>query len=70
MVAIMRAMYRYPQLRAEIIDVSVNTLRQWEKDGRFPRSRKIGPRAKAWAGSELKIWLEKMGIPPRIPVGV
>ena len=39
------------------IGVSWVTILRWEKQGLFPRRRKIGPRLVAWLGSEVDQWI-------------
>jgi len=39
------------------IGVSWVTILRWEKQGLFPRRRKIGPRLVAWLASEVELWI-------------
>lgn len=39
------------------IGVSWVTILRWEKQGLFPRRRKIGPRLVAWLESEVDQWV-------------
>ena len=39
------------------IGVSWVTILRWEKQGLFPRRRKIGPRLVAWLASEVDQWV-------------
>lgn len=38
-------------------EISARTLRRWEKDGKFPRRRQIGPRRVGWLASEVAEWV-------------
>lgn len=40
------------------IGVSWVTLWRWEKQGQFPKRRKIGPRLVAWIEAEINEWCE------------
>lgn len=45
--------------KAEVLDrvgVSNPTIWQWQRDGKFPRSRELGGRA-AWLESEIEEWI-------------
>ena len=42
----------------EITGLSKSTIYRLEKINKFPRRRKIGPRAVAWVSSEIKDWVE------------
>ena len=46
---------RLPEVLA-LIGVSWRTLLRWERQGRFPKRYKIGPRIVAWKQSEIKQW--------------
>lgn len=39
--------------------LSKMTIRRWEREGRFPLRRKIGPHAVAWVEAEIDEWCEK-----------
>ena len=50
----------------EVLDragVSWITLLRWEKQGRFPRRRKIGLRAVAWVEAEIDEWCAAKAAP-------
>lgn len=47
---------RQPEV-LERIGVSWVTILRWEKQGLFPRRRKIGPRLVAWLESEVDQWI-------------
>lgn len=40
------------------VRVSGVTLWRWERDGLFPKRRKIGPRLVAWVEAEIDEWCE------------
>jgi len=46
---------RMPEV-LEIVGVSWRTLLRWEREGRFPKRYKIGPRIVAWKESDLDRW--------------
>ncbi|HPE62416.1 MAG: AlpA family phage regulatory protein [Thiothrix sp.] len=37
--------------------LSSNTIRNLEKQGRFPKRRKVAPRAVRWLLSEVQVWM-------------
>jgi len=39
------------------VGVSKGTLRRWEREGRFPPRRQLGPRAVGWDAAEVAAWL-------------
>ena len=43
------------------IGVSWVTILRWEKQGLFPRRRKIGPRLVAWLESDINQWVTDRG---------
>ena len=43
------------------IGVSWVTILRWEKQGLFPRRRKIGPRLVAWLESDIDHWVADRG---------
>lgn len=53
----MDRMLRLPEVLAAV-GVSSVTLWRWERAGRFPRRRRIGPNAVAWRASEVKEWID------------
>lgn len=38
--------------------VSESTIRRWQKEGRFPRPVKIGPRTVRFSANEIRQWLD------------
>jgi len=47
---------RLPELR-QITGLSDTSIWRYEKAGRFPRRRAIGPNAVAWLESEIQDWV-------------
>ena len=41
---------------AERLGISRITLWRWEREGRIPRKRKIGPNVVGWLASEIDAW--------------
>ena len=41
----------------ELVGVSNVTLWRWERDGRFPLRRQIGPNVVGWLSYEIEEWL-------------
>lgn len=54
-------MMRYLRLREVLARIGVSwvTLWRWEREGLFPKRRKIGKRAVAWVEAEIDDWCEK-----------
>ena len=52
---------RYLRLREvlALIGVSSVTIWRWEREGWFPKRRKIGKHAVAWVEAEVDEWCEK-----------
>jgi predicted DNA-binding transcriptional regulator AlpA len=49
---------RFDQLETELgVTYSHSRLKQLERMGRFPKSRKLGPRKKVWLRSEVLAWI-------------
>lgn len=48
---------RQPEVLARV-GVSWVTIWRWEKQGQFPKRRKIGPRLVAWVENEIDEWCE------------
>lgn len=46
---------RQPEV-LRLVGVSWRTLLRWEREERFPKRYKIGPRIVAWKESEIKQW--------------
>ncbi len=46
---------REPEILARL-GVTGITLRRWEKEGKFPRRRKIGKQCIAWVETEFEEW--------------
>lgn len=46
---------RQPEVLARV-GVSWITLSRWEKQGRFPRRRQLGPNTIAWVEAEIEQW--------------
>lgn len=40
-----------------LVGVSHATLWRWERDGNFPKRRKLGPRRVGWPESQVMSWL-------------
>ncbi|KHK93557.1 helix-turn-helix transcriptional regulator [Novosphingobium malaysiense] len=59
---------RQPEV-LERVGVSWMTLLRWEKQGRFPRRRKIGPRIVAWPEAEIVEWCASREIAPAVDKG-
>jgi len=51
----MRYMHRSEVLK--IVGVSNSTLWRWEREGRFPARRQLGPSRVAWLETEIKKWM-------------
>jgi prophage regulatory protein len=41
----------------EIVGASSTTLWRWQRDGKFPRRRTLGPSKVAWLESEVMEWI-------------
>ncbi len=52
---------RLPEVLS-LVGVSWRTLLRWEREGRFPKRYKIGPRIVAWKDCEIKHWFAEQGI--------
>lgn len=39
------------------LQVSRSTLWRWQHDGKFPKSRKLGPNSRGWFRSEVEEWM-------------
>ena len=52
---------RQPQVLS-LVGVSWRTLLRWEREGRFPKRYKIGPRAVRWKEGEIKQWFAEQGV--------
>jgi len=48
---------RYPQLR-EMVGLSPSSLWRLERDGKFPRRRKLSGRTVGWLLSEVQEWMQ------------
>lgn len=46
---------RQPEVLA-LVAISWRTLLRWEREDKFPKRYKIGPRIVAWKESEIKQW--------------
>ena len=40
------------------IGISRSTIYRRMQEGRFPKPKRIGPRATRWSESEIKVWLD------------
>lgn len=51
-----------------IVGVSLTTIWRWEREGRFPARRKVGPNRVAWRWDEVAAWLDRLPVadPPRV----
>lgn len=52
---------RLPEVLA-LVGVSWRTLLRWEREGRFPKRYKIGPRVVAWKDCEIKQWFAERDV--------
>lgn len=52
---------RLPEVLS-LAGVSWRTLLRWEREGRFPKRYKIGPRIVAWKDCEIKQWFAEQGV--------
>ena len=52
---------RLPEVLA-LVGVSWRTLLRWEREGRFPKRYKIGPRIVAWKDYEIKQWFAERNV--------
>ena len=52
------AIDRWPEVGSRTGFKSKSHVEQLEKKGLFPKSVKIGPRAKGWIRSEITAWIE------------
>lgn len=61
-----RAPFRYLRLPEVLsrIGVSWMTLSRWEKQGRFPKRRKLGHRIVGWVEAEIEQWCAEREVPP------
>ena len=64
------AIDRWPEVSRRTGYKSKSHVEQLEKKGLFPRSVKIGSRAKGWVRSEITIWIEFFSArgSPRFPL--
>ncbi len=51
----MSRLLRLPQV-VERTGLSETTIWRWEKAGKFPRRRRLGPNSVAWVADELEEW--------------
>lgn len=58
-------MMRLPEVEAAT-GLSATTIWRYERDGEFPRRRRIGPNAVAWRSDEIEAWIESR---PAVHVG-
>lgn len=54
---------RQPEV-LERVGVSWMTLLRWERQGRFPKRCKIGPRVVAWRESQVEAWFADVATSP------
>jgi prophage regulatory protein len=47
---------RLPEV-ADVTGLSPTTIWRREKEGRFPRRRRVGPNAVAWRSDEVEAWI-------------
>ena len=47
----------------EITGLSRTTRWRWEKAGKFPQRRQIGPNSVGWLESEILQWLDSLSMP-------
>lgn len=52
---------RLPEVLA-LVGVSWRTLLRWEREGRFPKRYKIGPRVVAWKECEIQQWFAERDV--------
>lgn len=62
------AVIRWPMLK-ELISLSKSTVWRLEREGRFPRRRRLGMRAVGWLASEVQEWMQATGRYPAIGTG-
>jgi prophage regulatory protein len=41
---------------AELLGISRTTLWRWERQGRIPKKRRVGPNVTGWLASEIDAW--------------
>lgn len=58
-------MMRLPEVK-DITGLSETTIWRRERDGEFPKRRRIGPQAVAWRSDEIEAWLDSR---PAVHVG-
>ena len=44
----------------KMVGVSRVTIYTWERDGRFPRRRQLGPKRVGWLLSDILNWMQKL----------
>ena len=47
----------------DLLPIARSTLQKWEKDGKFPRSVKIGDNRKAWFEDQVIAWQNQCETP-------
>lgn len=52
---------RLPEVLS-LVNVSWRTLLRWEREGRFPKRYKIGPRIVAWKECEIQQWFAERDV--------
>jgi len=52
---------RLPEVLS-LVGVSWRTLLRWEREGRFPKRYKIGPRIVAWKEFEIQEWFAERDV--------
>jgi prophage regulatory protein len=52
---------RLPEVLS-LVGVSWRTLLRWEREGRFPKRYKIGPRVVAWKECEIDQWVAERDV--------
>ena len=63
----MTSYLRQPQVLARV-GVSWITLLRWEKQGRFPLRRRLGPNTVAWVEQEIENWCQARAVALGSPV--
>lgn len=63
---------RYLRQPAVIARVGVSwvTLLRWERQGRFPARRRLGPNTIAWIEEEVDHWCNSRSVAPQEPTNV
>lgn len=66
---VMVRMLRLPEVE-RAVGVSGTTIWRWEREGKFPRRRRVGPNAVAWRSDEVEKWIRERPVAEEEAAGV